>query len=142
MGFLLDTNVISETMNPRPDDRVVAFLVGEAELWTSALVLHELEYGLAIRGSGRRTDELRVALASFRDRFAHRILPVGEAAGVEAAYLRARAKRAGRVLHIADALIAGTAQTHRLTVATRNEKDFAGLGIPVFNPWTLPGVAT
>jgi len=34
-------------------------------------------------------------------------------------------------------LIAGTAKVHELTVATRNVRDFDGLGIDVFDPWTF-----
>jgi predicted nucleic acid-binding protein len=32
-------------------------------------------------------------------------------------------------------MIAATAIEHGLTVVTRNVKDFAGLGVAVFNPW-------
>ena len=49
--------------------------------------------------------------------------------------MRVQAQRAGRVLHLADALIAGTAMAHDLAVATRNVGDFEGLDVPVINPW-------
>jgi predicted nucleic acid-binding protein len=41
----------------------------------------------------------------------------------------------GAPLNTADGLIAATAVEHGLTVATRNVKDFAGLGVAIFNPW-------
>jgi len=34
-----------------------------------------------------------------------------------------------------DGLIAATAIEHDLTLVTRNVKDFAGLGVTIFNPW-------
>jgi predicted nucleic acid-binding protein len=42
---------------------------------------------------------------------------------------------AGRTLAVFDALIAATARVHDLTIATRNERDFARLGVRVVNPW-------
>jgi predicted nucleic acid-binding protein len=35
-----------------------------------------------------------------------------------------------------DSLLAATALVHRLTVVTRNAKDFEGLGLTVINPWS------
>ena len=37
-----------------------------------------------------------------------------------------------------DALIAATAIVRRPTLAARNERDFAGMPVAVFNPWSLP----
>ncbi len=46
-----------------------------------------------------------------------------------------QAKRQGRTLATTDGLIAATAIQHALTLVTRNTKDFAGLGVSLFNPW-------
>lgn len=48
-----------------------------------------------------------------------------------------QAKHQDRIIHLADALIAGTALVHGLTVATRNVKDFAGLGVELLNPFSV-----
>ena len=42
------------------------------------------------------------------------------------------------MLQLADALIAGTAKTNNLAVATRNIKDFASLDIDIVSPWQSP----
>lgn len=63
------------------------------------------------------------------------ILPLAAREAWAAAILRAEAERADRALHLADALIAGTAQAHSLTIATRNIDDFQGLGLALHNPW-------
>ena len=56
--------------------------------------------------------------------------------GVEwAARFRAQAQRSGRTLDLGDALIAGTAKTHDLAIATRNVRDFDALDVKVVNPW-------
>ena len=44
-------------------------------------------------------------------------------------------RRVGKPLSMADGLIAATALEHDLTVVTRNEKDFTGLGVELINPW-------
>ena len=134
-GLLLDTNVISELTRPAPAPPVVAFLAERHDLWLSALVLHELEFGLLLLPRGRRRAALRNALAEFTRRYVDRILPVGRSAAAEAAHLRADARGKGQTLDLGDALIAGTARAHGLVVATRNVADFEGLGLAVTNPW-------
>ena len=54
---------------------------------------------------------------------------------VSAGMYRAEARRDGRLLRLSDALIAGIAKANDLTIATRNVRDFDGLGIPIVNPW-------
>ena len=134
-GFLLDTNVVSELNRPRPDAAVVAFLANGADLWLSAVVLHELDFGVQQLQPGRRRERYRQTLSDFVAQYVDRILPVGRTEAVQAASLRANARRMGRVLHLGDALIAGTARAHDLAVATRNVRDFAGLGVAVVDPW-------
>ena len=134
-GFLLDTNVVSETMRSTPHKRVVAFLTGRDELWLSSILIHELEYGVQRlpRGQGRLAlrSALRNVLADYRDR----ILDLNPGAAVWAARFRAQARGLGRTLDLGDALIAGTARSHELTIATRNVRDFADLDVNVVNPW-------
>ena len=134
-GFLLDTNVVSETTKAIPDPQVVAFLTVRHDLWLSAIVLHELEFGLRLLPQGRPRDRIGAALSAFIAEYADRILPLERREAECAALLRAQAHRSGRVLHLGDALIAGTAKAHDLSVATRNTADFDGLDVAVRNPW-------
>lgn len=136
-GVLLDTNVIAETTLSAPDPRVLAYLANEPDLWLSTVVIHELQLGIELRPAGRRRDQasdlIKALVATTR-----RIVPVGLAEAEHAAELRARARRGGRTLHLADALIAATAALRRLTLVTRNVRDFDGLGLHIANPWELP----
>lgn len=134
-GVLLDTNVISELTRPAPAPPVIAFLAERDDLWLSALVLHELEYGLLLVPRGRCQVALRDVLSEFIRRYEDRILPVDRRTAHQAARLRADARRGGRTLDLGDALIAGTAHVHGLGLATRNVADFQGLDILVTNPW-------
>lgn len=74
--------------------------------------------------------------------YADRVLPLERREAESAAELRATAQRSGRVLHLGDALIAGTAKAHGLLIATRNVSDFDGLDADVTNPWEEPDGAT
>lgn len=137
-GFLLDTNVVSETGKPAPDPRVVAFLADRVDLWLSVIVLYELEYGVRLMPPGRRRDARQALLMHLNARFHRRVLPVGRHEAGHAARLCAHARRTGRTVHMGDALIAGTAATNDLVVATRNADDFAPFEVEVMNPWSGP----
>ena len=99
------------------------------------MVLHELEFGIRRLDPGRRRTRMRTALDEYLARYGHRVLPVADVEAVIAAAMRVEAQRAGRVLHVADALIAGTARAHDLTVVTRNVTDFDVTDVEVLNPW-------
>ena len=64
------------------------------------------------------------------------ILPITQPEARAAGALRAAAQTQGRVVDTADGLIAGTALVHGLTIVSRNEKDFSGLGVLIHNPWS------
>ena len=137
--FVLDTNVVSELRKVRAGkaDRGVAEWVAgvpAAQMFISAMTVHELELGvlLAERRDRRQGAILRRWLdESVSTAFADRVLAVDETV----------AKRAA-VLHVPDpaplrdAFIAATALAQRMTVVTRNIKDFERFdGLAVINPW-------
>ncbi|MDE2944697.1 MAG: type II toxin-antitoxin system VapC family toxin [Gemmatimonadota bacterium] len=134
-GVLLDTNVISELTKEVPAPPVVAFLSAGDDLWLSALVLHELEFGLRLLPHGRRRDALRDSLSEVIRHYEDRVLPVDRKAAVWAARFRAEARKRGCPLDLGDALIAGTAKASDLSLATRNVADFSGLQLALTNPW-------
>lgn len=135
IGFLLDTNVVSELTRDRPERRVIAFLSEQPELWLPTLVVHELEFGLQLLPPGTRRDGLRAVMGAFITEYEDRIVPLDRIGAEWAARFRARTHRSGRVLDLGDALIAGTAKAHNLSLATRNVRDFDGLDVDVTNPW-------
>ena len=134
-GLLVDANVLSEMSRPRPEPSVVSFFGQNPDLWLSVIVLHELEFGIQRLEARRRRERYRGTLSDYVARYTDRILPVGRLEAVLAAEMRARTARTGRVVHVADALIAGTAKANNLAVATRNVRDFEGLDVEIVNPW-------
>ena len=137
IGYLWDTNVVSELSKIRPAPSVLDFMSDREDLWLSAIVVQELELGVQVLPNGSRHDELRAWLSQLLTDFSSHILPIECGEAEWAATFRASAYRNGRQLSLADALIAGTAKTKDLHVATRDLKDFGGLDIGVFNPWEI-----
>jgi hypothetical protein len=135
-GYLLDTNVISETRKIRADTAVLAFLAAAdaAGLFLSVLTLGELRKGVAARRRADpvSADRLGIWVDSIETTFADRVLPVGMAAARLWGELTA-----GRSLPVIDALIAATAIVHGLTLVTRNTRDVELTGVPLVDPWQV-----
>lgn len=137
--FVLDTNVVSELRKVRSGkaDPGVAAWAEEAsapELFISAITVHELEHGVLLR---ERSDPAQGALLrEWLDRsvtaaFAGRVLAVDDQVARRAAALHVPDPAPFR-----DALVAGTALVHGMTVVTRDEKDFRRFaGVRLLNPW-------
>lgn len=132
---LLDTNVISELMTNSPNRNVVNFLSDLNDSHLSVITFHELQYGLNLLPEGQRKNALTANLQNLLVEYGDCIIPVTNDIATHAALLRSDAKLQGRVVHLADALIAGTAKLHNLVIATRNVKDFVSLGVDLVNPW-------
>ena len=136
-AYLLDTNVISEIMTTEPNQRVIDFLAQIKESYLSVITLHELHYGLQILPEGQRRNTIANKLQSLLTHYNDYIIPVNQAIALQAAVLRADAKQEGRIVHLADALIASTAKVNNWIVATRNTNDFIDSGVEIIDPWTL-----
>ncbi len=139
-GYLLDTNVPSEFSRDRPEPRVAQWLKTQpaTTLFLSAVTIGEIRKGLTVLPASRRRSELETwfhtdLLVWFRNR----ILPVTHAVADRWGVLDGQCQLRGTPLNTADGMIAATAMEHGLTVVTRNVKDFAGLGVDIFNPWEI-----
>lgn len=135
MTILLDTNVISETTRQSPDANALGFLAGLDHGFISVITIHELQFGIHRLPFGQRRSDLSAAVDRLLATFDDAIIDLDRAMAVRAGQLRADAQAKGRVLHLADALIAATALERGLHLATRNVSDFAGFGLTIINPW-------
>ncbi|TCU20445.1 type II toxin-antitoxin system VapC family toxin [Rhizobium sullae] len=138
MRLLLDTNVLSEVTKPRPEARVLHWLDGldEDRAFISVVSIAEIRRGVALMANGRKRDALAEWLVrDLPQRFERRVIPVDEPVALAWGDLMGLAKRSGRGLASMDGLIAATAMAHDLTLATRNIRDFDGLGIETIDPW-------
>ena len=141
MSFLLDTNVVSEWVKPRPDPGVVDWLAGadEDRLYLSVIALAEIGRGAAMLPPGRRRDQLMAWLdEELPARFDGRILAIDVRVARAWGALMTRAQSRGFALGAMDGFFAATALVLGLTLVTRNLKDFDGLGIQLLDPWETP----
>lgn len=139
--ILLDTNVISELMRPKPDAIVVEWLDRQKDVsvWICSITQAEILMGLAMMPEGKRQHGLmHVAAAMFDEDFAKRCLPFDSDAAKHYANIVSERTRKGNPISVEDAQIASIARANGLSIATRNVKDFANIqGLVVLNPWQV-----
>jgi toxin FitB len=138
--ILLDTNVVSQTMNPGGSPSVFEWMNARdmQQLYICAPVIAEIGYGVARLPSGARKSALASALERMADAFLDRTLPFDAVAASHYGPLRVLHNTSGRAAAPVDMMIAAIALTHNLTLATRNTRDFEGLGVKLINPFTAP----
>lgn len=131
--YLLDTNVVSELRKIRPHGAVVAWLeaVADEDIHLSAITLGEIQAGIEIT---REQDTIKAAdIEAWADQVAatYNVLPM------DATTFRVWAKLMHRQSDTVyeDAMIAASAIVQRLTVVTRNVRDFERFNVPIFNPF-------
>jgi len=132
--FVVDANVLSEATKPAPDARVIEGLrVNEREIAIDPIILGEIRFGIHLLPPGKRRRRLEV----WFDEAVRRIhcVPWDAATGVRWARLLADLRRSGEAIPIKDSLIAATALTHGLAVATRNGRDFRRARVRIVDPF-------
>lgn len=131
--FLLDTNVVSELRKTKPHGNVLAWLTAtpESDLFISAVTLGEIQRGIELTRDQNPVKALEIS--QWADRLAANpnILPMDASTFRE--WARLMHHRSDALLE--DAMIAATARVHRLTVVTRNTRDFAGFKVPLLDPF-------
>lgn len=136
MSFLVDTNILSELAKSKPSDPVVEWArEHQSDLYISTITLGELKYGIAVLRESKRKRALQDWLTRTNEIMEGRILSFNRAVAYVWADLRAKLKRDGQNLPVADGLIAATAKRHELTIVTRNTADFAATKLSVLNPF-------
>jgi toxin FitB len=131
--YLLDTNVVSELRKPKPHGAVLAWLgnLQESQIYLSAVTIGELQAGVE-RTRGGDPDKA-AQIQSWIDLLeeSYQVLPMDSSCFRE--WARLMNGKPDDLLE--DVMIAATARIHELTVATRNERDFASVGVQIFNPF-------
>jgi toxin FitB len=136
--YLLDTCTISEFVVKQPDPKVLDWFANQPPemVYLSVVTIGEIAKGIQKLPSSRRRSTLEVWLNhDVLVQFQARIVDIDLVTMTVWGELTGRLEPQGRMLPTMDSLIAATALQHSLTLVTRNEKDFAGTGVTVFNPW-------
>ncbi len=134
--ILVDTNVWSEIVKAVPEPQVRAWERDHADrLWLSSVVIGEFLSGVELMAEGRRRNALRATYQVVIETYADRIATFDLSAALRYAEVLAHLERTGRNPGTADAQIAATALSRGMILATRNVKDFTGLGLDLIDPW-------
>lgn len=132
--YLLDTNVVSELRRSNPHKAVLSWIadVPADQLFLSAVTVGEIQAGIEMTRNqdSAKAEELETWLNKVLDSYG--VLSMDAAAFREWARLKHRKSNT----LIEDAMIAATAKVHRLTVVTRNVRDFRQFGVNVLDPFT------
>jgi len=140
VAYLLDTNVVSESIKPRPAARVVTWLAAQrsARIYLSVLTLGEIQQGIVRSSNPRRVERLTRWLDDeLQPQFQGRLLPIEGQVMKTWGQITGQALLHGRPVSYVDSLLAATAITHGLTLVTRNSKDVEGLPVQTLNPWDV-----
>lgn len=134
--IVLDTNVLSEPLKGLPDSGVLGWLESAPrDVAVTSVSVGELLTGVRRLPSGRRRDGLLSAIEHTLTAFAGRVLSYDEAGARAYAQMQETRRLAGVPLSVEDGMIAAICSTRAATLATRNVKDFEGLGLELINPW-------
>lgn len=133
-GYLVDTNVISESLRPAPHAGVLEWLRTQLPLRLASVTVYELSRGVQLAPAGRRRRFLDEWLNALLGGPAE-IVPFEKDAAIAAAAIESSARRRGRPVAQRDLFILATASAHGLSVATRDTRDFLGHGVPLFDPF-------
>lgn len=136
--IVVDTNVTSELMRPAPSPAVVGWVRERdaGELFTTAITLAEIGYGIERLAPGRRKALLKAAADELFAAFSSQVLPFDALAASEYPPIVRRCEQAGVPIDGFDAQIASICRTHGASLATRNVNDFQHTGIDVIDPWS------
>lgn len=135
MEVLLDTRVVSELLRPTPAPEVVAYVAGCRRPIVSAIIFHELAFGVERYRDKVGKARLESYLDRLKARFKNHVIEIDAEIFETAGRLRAAAVRRARGLSQFDSLIAASAISRSATLATRDNGDFDWMGIPIVDPW-------
>lgn len=136
--IVVDTNVVSELARPRPCPEVVSWFERQRldGLYLSVVTGAEMLAGLLAMPEGHRRDRVEDCVIDILEhQFDGRVLAFDAHAAIEYATVLARRRAAGRPIATADAMIAAHALVGGAALATRNTRDFEGLGLELVDPW-------
>ncbi|MEK6371554.1 MAG: type II toxin-antitoxin system VapC family toxin [Acidobacteriota bacterium] len=138
IGWLLDTNVLSELRRPKPEAKVVQFVSSQTldVLHVSVVTFAEIRFGIELVKDVSRRMELNDWLDhKLRPMFEDRVLEINEEVMLKWRLLVEEGRKSGHTFSQPDLIIAATALHHGLTIVSRDTSEYEIANVPVLNPW-------
>jgi len=137
--IVLDTNVVSELIRPKPDQHVIAWVDGHdtAELFITAVTAAKLRARVELLPAGKRRTKLAAEIdARLDEDFAGAVIPFEAATAIHYAEIVASCRAEGNPMSTADTQIAAMCRQHDAALATGNTNNFRHAGLGLIDPWT------
>lgn len=139
MNYLLDTCLISELAKPKPDEKVVNWVLSQNEtnFYVSVLTFGELHKGVEKLPESKKKKELRIWIEDeLKNRFQNRVIGIDMRVLILWGRIQCLAEKKGNPMPAIDSLIAATGIAYNLTIVTRNIVDMEQSGVKLLNPWS------
>ena len=136
--YLLDTNILSELMRPRPNLDVINWLDNQFanELYISSITIAEIYLGIALLADGKRKKALTLAADATLKDFATNQLDFTKKSALIYADIVSKRTKMGKPISVEDAQIAAITLSNKAVLVTRNINDFDSIdGLDIFNPF-------
>jgi predicted nucleic acid-binding protein len=135
--IILDTNLVSEPLKPKPAAVVLEWLDRQAPetLFITTITLAELQAGVEVLPTGKRRTALQAVTTELVAGFEGRVLSFDQDSARAFGRVIAGTQAAGNPIHFADGAIAAIAAMRGFMLATRNIRDYKGAGIELIDPW-------
>ncbi len=141
MKYLLDTNIISEFISKKPNQKVLDYIksLDENDIYLSVITIGEIRFG--IEKLNKEYQSKRIKILSdwlnndLMQRFDGRIVDIDKEIMLKWGEINGQLQKIGRPIPIVDSLIASSCLTKGLTLITRNTKDFYNFDIKMINPF-------
>lgn len=136
--IIVDTNVVSELMKSSPSAIVKEWFIHQdsREMRITSITVAEILYGIERLPSGKKREKLRDVAQGIFGGFAEQILSFDAVAATHYSKIVTSREQQGDPISGFDAQIAAICRSHETQLATRNEKDFVGVGVTIINPWS------
>ena len=138
MIYLLDTNILSELMRPKPNQHVINWVDKQliSNLYISSITIAEIQLGIALLPTGKRKNTLIDAANDVLQYFHKYQLNFDGIAAYKYAEIVANCTKIGRPISVEDAQIASIAHVYNATLVTRNTSDFEMIDeLKIYNPF-------
>ncbi len=138
MKYILDTNILSEIVKPRPDFNTISWIQDHTdEVAITSVSLEELYYGIFLMSDGKKKEALKSSIDAIVKDCTNRTLAFDAFCGYLCAEVHANARKSGHTGTIEDFMIAAICKRNDAVLVTHNVKDFDYVdGLEIIDPFT------